>query len=118
MSQTDPIPRVAFETTPSFSLQVQISDDGSPSLTNTASVVVNLTNANDAPTVSGGPFSIAEHSAAGTVVGTVVGSDPDAGDTLSYAIVGGNAGNAFALDPATGQLTVNDPTALDGSGPA
>ena len=54
-----------------------------------------------------------ENAANGTVVGTVAASDPDAGDTLSYAITGGNTGGAFAINATTGQITVNNSAALD-----
>ena len=47
------------------------------------------------------------------MVGTVAASDPDAGNTLSYAIVGGNAGGAFSIDAATGQLLVANAATLD-----
>ena len=73
-----------------------------------------LSNANEAPTIADqalGP--IAEGSAFGTVVGTVAASDEDAGDTLSWAITGGNVGNAFEIDAASGEITVLTPAALD-----
>src|SRR5262249_44790622 len=56
--------------------------------------------------------TVAENSANGTVVGTVTGVDPDAGATLSYALTN-NAGGRFAIDSATGQITVADGSALD-----
>ncbi|MDA0230708.1 MAG: cadherin repeat domain-containing protein [Proteobacteria bacterium] len=48
---------------------------------------------------------MAENSAAGTAVGTVAASDPDAGDALSYAITSGNQDGAFAID-TDGVITV------------
>ena len=38
---------------------------------------------------------------------------PDASETLSYALTAGNTGGAFALNSASGQLTVANPAALD-----
>jgi len=38
---------------------------------------------------------------------------PGAGDTLTYAITGGNTGGAFAIDSATGEITVANSAALD-----
>ena len=61
---------------------------------------------NQAPMVGDQGFSVDENVAVGTVVGTVAASDPDAGDTLSYAITAGNVGGAFAIDAGTGQVTV------------
>jgi uncharacterized delta-60 repeat protein len=69
--------------------------------------------ANQPPVVGDQTFGINENSANGTVVGTVAASDPDAGQTLSYQIVTGNTGGAFALDGSTGQLTVANSAALD-----
>ena len=44
----------------------------------------------------------------GTVVGSVSASDPDAGDSLSYAITGGDPTGVFAINSATGEITVAD----------
>lgn len=61
---------------------------------------------NTAPTASDALFVIDENSAAGTVVGSVTAEDADAGQTLTYAIVGGNELGGFVIDPATGVITV------------
>ena len=100
-----------FETTPVFDLTVTVTD--TRGLTDTAAVRMNLINMNEAPTASDAVFSLTENSADTTVVGSVSASDPDAGDTLSYAVTGGNPGGAFAIDAATGEITVNDSTQLD-----
>jgi VCBS repeat-containing protein len=69
---------------------------------------------NEAPVVSAaGPFAVDENAAAGTAVGTVTASDPDNGQNLSFAIVDGNAGGAFAIDSTTGAITVANGSALD-----
>ena len=57
--------------------------------------------------------AVAEDAAAGTVVGTAAATDPDAGDTRSFAITGGNTGNAFTINPSTGAITVANSAALD-----
>ena len=76
-------------------------------------VTVNLTDANDAPVVTDASFSILETSAIGSVVGSVVATDQDAGQTLTYSITDGNTGDAFDIDPANGQITVADNTGFD-----
>jgi putative intracellular protease/amidase len=68
---------------------------------------------NQPPVVTNALFVIAENSATGTLVGQVEASDPDAGQSLVYSIVGGNIGNAFTIDSATGVLRVATPGALD-----
>ncbi|MCY2965470.1 MAG: cadherin domain-containing protein [Planctomycetota bacterium] len=65
------------------------------------------------PVVPDRAVSIAENSANATVVDTIPGFDPTPGQTIAYSIVGGNVGNAFAINPTTGQLTVNNSAALD-----
>ncbi len=58
-------------------------------------------------------FTIAENSPAATVVGTVAARAGHGAATLAWSIESGNAGGAFAIDPATGQLSVSNPAALD-----
>lgn len=66
-----------------------------------------------APALPAFAFSTPENGATGTVVGTVAGIDPDAGQTLAYSIVGGNTNGAFAIDSSSGVITVANPAALD-----
>ncbi|MGQ9927819.1 MAG: cadherin domain-containing protein, partial [Chloroflexaceae bacterium] len=96
-----------YETTPSYSLTVQVCDNGTPSRCGTGTVTVNVTDANDAPVVTGATFSIAEDAAVGNNVGTpVVANDPDVPpQTLTYSITGGPV--PFAINATTGQITVN-----------
>ena len=91
-----------------------ISVDGF--LNETGNVVLNLPAAppaNQPPVIGEQSFSTSENGAAGTVVGIVAASDPDAGQSLSFAITGGTGAGAFALDSTTGQITVADSAALD-----
>lgn len=53
-----------------------------------------------------GPYAIDENSALNTVTGAALANDPDAGDTLTYSITGGTGAGLFAIDAATGQLTL------------
>jgi hypothetical protein len=101
-----------FETTPTFSLTVQATDNGSPVLSGSGTVVVNLTNGNEPPAPTGGPFSVPENSAVNTVVGTVLPNDPDSGQSHTFAITAGNTGGAFSIDGA-GVIKVATPAALD-----
>ncbi|MCB1567147.1 MAG: IPTL-CTERM sorting domain-containing protein, partial [Xanthomonadales bacterium] len=68
---------------------------------------------NHAPIVADQAFSVDENSANATAVGTVVATDSDVGDTLSYAITAGNGAGTFAMDAGTGAISVADNTALD-----
>ncbi|WP_156951840.1 cadherin domain-containing protein [Bradyrhizobium sp. WSM1743] len=55
---------------------------------------------------------VAENAANGTIVGTVVGVDPDADAVLTYSLAN-DAGGRFAIDAATGQITVVNGALLD-----
>jgi hypothetical protein len=80
------------------------SEGGSTSEFSTCVIV------NESPVAGDGTWLVAEDASLGTVVGTVLGSDVD-GDDLSYAITAGDSGGTFAIDGATGVVTVA--TALD-----
>jgi hypothetical protein len=104
-----------FEADASYELIVQVTDNGTPALSSSATVTVNLNDVNETPvftSVPSGPVSINENSAAGTAVGAVAASDVDANQTLSYAIVGGNTNGAFAIN-GSGQIVVANAAALD-----
>ena len=64
--------------------------------------------ANTVPVITAAQgFSVAENVSLATAVGTVVATDADANSTFSgWTIVSGNTGSAFAINAATGQITV------------
>ena len=68
-----------------------------------------LSGNNNSPMANDAIFSVAENSSTGTVVGTVTATDPDPGDTLTYAITTGNIGGAFAINSSDGEITVAAP---------
>ena len=87
------------ETTPQYVLTVTVSDDADPALSDEATVTIDVTDVNEAPSADDAVFSIAEEDAAiAAVVGSVTASDPDAGQTLGYAISAGDGGGAFAIE--------------------
>ncbi|MBL0135862.1 MAG: cadherin repeat domain-containing protein [Chitinophagaceae bacterium] len=92
---------------------MKVQDNGTGTLSSQANVTITLTNANEAPIIANQSFSVAENSANGTSVGTVVASDPDAGQTLAYSILSGNTSGAFAINASTGALTVANSSALN-----
>ncbi len=97
-----------FETTPTYALTVRVTDNAATPASSSATITVNVIDVSEAPVVVPGQTrSIAENAAIGTNVGlAVAASDPDAGQTLTYAIISGNTGGAFAINASTGQLTV------------
>ena len=66
-------------------------------------------NNNQPPVVNNQMFALDENSPNGTPVGTIVASDPDSmppDNTLSWALIGGQGAEAFAIDSANGNLSV------------
>lgn len=77
-----------FETKDSYTLTVRVTDSGG--LSDTATITINVTNANEAPTdIALGSSSVLEHQAVGTSVGNLTTIDPDAGDSHTYSLVSG-----------------------------
>jgi hypothetical protein len=73
---------------------------------------INVTDVEEAPvnaTLAGG--SVPENSPGGTLVGTVTGTDPDAGASLHYSLTD-NAGGRFLIHPI-GEIVVVDSQLID-----
>ena len=104
-----------FETPPTtYILTIQVED--SAGATDTQVVTVNITNANEQPTVNDDSFNINENSSNATPVGTVAASDPDTSDTLTFGFSSGNSGGAFAISndgSNNGAITVANSSQLD-----
>src|SRR5690606_13903996 len=106
-----------YETATRHTVTVQAtSSDGS---TSTQTFTVNLTDDTSEASVSpivdsdGTGNTISESAANGTAVGiTALATDADATDTVSYSLVD-DAGGRFAIDAATGVVTVADAALLD-----
>ena len=100
-----------YETATSQQITVRTADQFGLSFDK--SWTVNVYDGPDAPTdarLFGG--TVREHSANGTRVGTVIGTDADAASVLSYTLLD-DAGGRFDVDASTGVITVQDGTLLD-----
>lgn len=87
-----------------YSLTIRVTD--AVGLTDDHAITVNVNDSNQSPTLSGpASATIADDLVTGTVVATYSATDPNAGDTLSYSTTGTTA---FAINAATGELTVNE----------
>ncbi|MCA9195363.1 MAG: cadherin domain-containing protein [Planctomycetales bacterium] len=106
--------KLDFETQPEFDLVIQVSDASNSQLADTATIHINVTNANDAPIVNSKSTSIPENSATGTAVTVMQATDQDSGvdGEFDWSIVAGNTSGAFAIDNM-GEVTVVDPLPLD-----
>ena len=103
-------------TPPSFTLIIKVQDNGAGMLFNTAAITVTLNNVNDVneyPVIVSQTFSVKGFSRTGTIVGTVIASDPNVGQLLNYSVIAGNTSNAFSINSATGLITVNNKRALN-----
>ncbi|XP_078659940.1 protocadherin-15-like isoform X3 [Branchiostoma floridae x Branchiostoma belcheri] len=107
-----------YERTPSYTLQVLATDNGSPATTATATVQIDLTNGNDnsptftAPANPNQPIEVAEGGQNGDPVQSVQATDPDgAGSGITYSLLRG--GDKFAINPTTGQITRRGPLDRD-----
>ena len=93
-----------YETATSHTLTVTATDAFGN--TSTVNQVVNVTNVNEAPTISSmNAVSLAENVSSGTSVATASASDVDAGTTLTYSITSGNDAGHFAINSSTGAIT-------------
>ena len=91
-----------YETVGAGNFQVTIgASDGTQ--TATRAFTVTVTNVNEAPVLA--PTASVAIDENQTAVTTIAATDPDAGQTLVYAIAGGADGGRFTIDAATGQLS-------------
>ena len=101
-------PEANYNGSDSFTYTISDGNGG----TSTATVNLTIMAVNDGPQIVSASFNTAENAANGSVVGQVSASDVD-GDTLTYSITGGNDDGVFAIDAATGQITIADNSNLD-----
>ncbi|MDF2075175.1 retention module-containing protein [Pseudomonas mendocina] len=107
--------KLDYESATSHNITVKVtSSDGS---TNTQVFTINLSNVNDngitLTDANTAINSVAENATNDTPVGiTALGVDGDAGTTVTYSLTN-NAGGRFAIDAATGVVTVADGSKLD-----
>ncbi|MDZ4683669.1 MAG: cadherin repeat domain-containing protein, partial [Planctomycetaceae bacterium] len=99
-------PTLNFEGVNPYNLTVQVTDNGAPTSSSSATVTVNITNLNEAPTfLAPTTFTISENRPVGQFVGDVNTSDPE-GNTVTYSIIGGDPNAQFAINATTGVITV------------
>jgi putative methionine-R-sulfoxide reductase with GAF domain len=98
-----------FETAPSLTVRVRVTDHGGAS--HEQQFTITVTDANEPPTaVALSGTGVPENAAADTVVGSLTASDPDANDTFTYQLTG-DAEGRFKLQGH--QILVADGARLD-----
>jgi autotransporter-associated beta strand protein len=102
-----PLDSASLATTPSVT---GLPGGATATLTNNPNLIVIVSSGaptNQKPVVDSGlGFSISENPAIGTPVGSLTATDADSDPLSGWTIVSGNEDGAFALDSATGELTV------------
>jgi len=77
-------------------------------------LTINITEVNRAPILLNAEVTIDDTALDSSLVIDLLATDRE-GDTITYSIISGNTGGAFAIDTATGEVTVDDATQLDGT---
>ncbi|KAK7496158.1 hypothetical protein BaRGS_00012568 [Batillaria attramentaria] len=96
-----------FESRQSYTLVITATDGGTPPLVGSATIQVNLVNADEfSPQFinGGGSVTLLEDSPVGVAVLVVSASDQDIPDVISYAIVTGNDDSTFFIRSDDGQV--------------
>ena len=96
------------ETNGTFTVQVTITDSSVPAKSTLHSIDIIVSDEDEAPTVTTTGLVIDEVAAIGSTVGVIVASDPES-DPLTFAVVGGTGSGFFAINPASGELTLLAP---------
>ncbi|KAI8511673.1 hypothetical protein Bbelb_107730 [Branchiostoma belcheri] len=102
-----------YETTTVYTLSVTASDQGTPQLTSTARVGIQITAYNEFDPVfsNGGTYTatVYENANLGDAVVRTTASDDDAGSDgdVTYFITSGNSDGHFAMDYVTGWITID-----------
>lgn len=86
-------------------LNIQVTATDNTQLTASDSYMLTVVNINDPPVVNDQSFDVDPAATSGTVVGTVVATDPE-GQALAFTITGGTGQGLFNLNGANGQITV------------
>ncbi|MFC4991463.1 cadherin domain-containing protein [Rubritalea tangerina] len=89
-----------YEAIDSYNLTVEVSDG---ELSDSALVVVTVSDVNEAPSLADGASGLAEDALVGAVVMQVQADDEDASEVLTYSLM---SGGSFAVHPTSGVITL------------
>ncbi|XP_029442811.1 protocadherin Fat 1 isoform X2 [Rhinatrema bivittatum] len=105
------IQNLDYESSHEYYLTVEATDGGTPSLSDVATVNINVTDINDnMPVFSQNTYTsvISEDAVLGQSVITVMAEDADgpSNNHIRYSITDGNQGSPFTIDPVRGEIKV------------
>lgn len=92
-----------FETSSHYEIEISVTDGTFSTTTRLVVIVINVNEVG--PVLMTANFSVTEEQPSGTVVGTVLATDPDAGDsdTVTFSIISnGRISNLFSIGEETG----------------
>ncbi|XP_068760232.1 protocadherin Fat 4-like [Montipora capricornis] len=106
--------KLDFETKQNYTLNIRVTDRGSPPLSSFGNLEIVITDVNDnAPVFSLSSYraTVKENRPKGTTFFQVTASDLDSGSNgqITYAIIQGNDGDAFEIDASGSLLVKNSP---------
>ena len=103
-----------YETNQQYVLTLSVSDGFNTSIQQNVTININDVNDNKPVIDLSQSFTIDENLGNNSILGTLTADDVDTNTTLSnWTILDGNINNAFAIDPNSGEITVNNSAALD-----
>lgn len=103
------------ESISSVTLIIRVTDSGpGVSRNDTASVTIQIADVNEFnPVLNGAAFTVIEHLANSSLIGTMTATDADATKSLAYSITSGNELGIFAISSTTGAIIVTNAAKLD-----
>ncbi|MEM9644331.1 MAG: cadherin domain-containing protein, partial [Planctomycetota bacterium] len=104
--------KLDFESVTSYTLEIQVVDSGTPPAAGLGTVTINVTDADELPTLNNTTYTTTEDAAPGTVLGTLTVTDPDSTATPVDLTLAGPDANLLSLTPE-GVLSVADGAVLD-----
>uniref|UniRef100_A0A8I6ADX6 FAT atypical cadherin 1 n=1 Tax=Rattus norvegicus TaxID=10116 RepID=A0A8I6ADX6_RAT len=108
------IENLDYESSHGYYLTVEATDGGTPSLSDVATVNINITDINDnSPVFSQDSYTtvVSEDAALEQPVITIMADDADgpSNSHILYSIIEGNQGSPFTIDPVRGEIKVTKP---------
>lgn len=104
-----------FEAKSSYSLTIKVNEIANPEFSTNAVISIDLKDINEYPTLSDQQLTINDSEKAGAILGKILASDPDFGQTLTYSITKGNSDSYFTVDPSTGNVTLAKSVVMTGN---
>lgn len=107
---------IDFETHDEYQFTITVRDDGKERLTADAEINIQVLDVNEKPDIQDQQFIVNENAVVGTLIGTVVASDVDNGQNISFSFSNAQADyveHPFVIEPYTGEILVGDAAMLD-----